>query len=521
MVRTIVGSSNVRRFYTAGKFQDFHPYKIEFCTVKRMFEVTMDAIEDNSRVIISVVENFIEKAISASEDEAAKKKSLEETMDSFMKTIVSAARKNKKSKFAVAYPIRRPGHIWMTENEDRIRKTFEKSFNSQCQANISKIDCVAFASQVFDQDGVHLTEEAGASFVGNMIGMAEDCFEAEVVELEDDITDKILNLGSSVSRDLGNTAISDLKRKATEMSQWRLKLEKNLDLKFRNDNLMFARLREEIDAEVNRKKEDRTLISGFVDPKLIPTNGKEKIDFLRNCALEFCKKLECDFDGQILFASTSGRPDKGNLMLEFKLDSVDKAREIRKSFAMKRIGNILPVGYEKLQVTTVVTQGTKVRTEILRAIARKIESKTEVGYVPTYLPRPILHIKAKDEKSAPGTSFTPRKHIKTLTFADAIEQYGKSLRHEDLHFAYERASWNFQGQMRQNFVVLKDQNELDQTPRTSGESGSGRGRGGGVPGSYRGGPGRGRGEFRGRGGGTKRSYQDDDTPKTGKFQKNR
>jgi hypothetical protein len=188
---------------------------------------------------------------------------------------------------------------------------------------------------------------------------------------------------------------------------------------------------------------------------------------------------------------------------------------------MKRIGNILPVGYEKLQVTTVVTQGTKVRTEILRAIARKIESKTEVGYVPTYLPRPILHIKAKDEKSAPGTSFTPRKHIKTLTFADAIEQYGKSLRKVDLHFAYERASWNFQGQMRQNFVVLKDQNELDQTPRTSGESGSGRGRGGGVPGSYRGGPGRGRGEFRGRGGGTKRSYQDDDTPKTGKFQKNR
>jgi hypothetical protein len=117
----------------------------------------------------------------------------------------------------------------------------------------------------------------------------------------------------------------------------------------------------------------------------------------------------------------------------------------------------------------------------------------------------------------PGTSFAPRKHIKTLTFADAIEQYGKSLRHEDLHFAYEKAAWNFQGQMRQNFVVLKDQNDLDQTAHPAGPGV----RGGGAPGSFRGGPSRGRGEFGGRGGGTKRTFQGDETPKAGKFQKNR
>ncbi len=86
-----------------------------------------------------------------------------------------------------------------------------------------------------------------------------------------------------------------------------------------------------------------------------------------------------------------------------------------------------------------------------------------------------------------------------------------------MHFAYEKAAWNFQGQMRQNFVVLKDQNDLDQTAHPAGPGV----RGGGAPGSFRGGPSRGRGEFGGRGGGTKRTFQGDETPKAGKFQKNR
>jgi hypothetical protein len=34
-------------------------------------------------------------------------------------------------------------------------------------------------------------------------------------------------------------------------------LERNLDKKFRNYNLVFARLTEETDSETNRKKEDR------------------------------------------------------------------------------------------------------------------------------------------------------------------------------------------------------------------------------------------------------------------------
>jgi hypothetical protein len=37
-----------------------------------------------------------------------------------------------------------------------------------------------------------------------------------------------------------------------------------------------------------------------------------------------------------MFASTSGKPEMGNLILEFRVDTVKNAREVRKAFATKK-----------------------------------------------------------------------------------------------------------------------------------------------------------------------------------------
>jgi hypothetical protein len=196
-------------------------------------------------------------------------------------------------------------------------------------------------------------------------------------------------------------------------------------------------------------------------------------------------------------------------MMEFKIESVEKARKFRKVFAQKRIRNELPEGMDKFQVMNLVTQATKVRIEIMKVIAKIVESDSEVGYVPTYLSRPILHIKEKEANGAGAGAGarTPRRHIKSLTFADAIEQYGLRLEEKHLTWAYEKASWNFQGQMRQNFVVLGDQ------AMTGGASGpsrgawprGGRARGGGTP-------------ERGQGG-KKRPMEESDTEESSKAKK--
>lgn len=506
MARIIIGSSNVKRFYSHAKFKSYQPYKMELCTINRMFEVTMESIPDEAKVILSVVENFLEKEITQAKDEDGKKKILTTVKKNFIETVVRVAKLKKKAKFVLAYPLLRPGNKWMIDHDELVTREFEKAFNKQDQANISKVDCLLKGSQHFENDGVHLTRDCGETFLENLLGMAEDSFEAEYIDI--DVAEKIQNLGeaSTKSNEVSGVAINELRRNATEMREWRDHFERTIDKKFRNDNLMFARLREEMDAEVNRKKEDRTLIAGCVDPALMPRNGKEKNDYLKNLAKDFCKKIIPDFDEEIQFASVSGRPDKGNLMLEFKLGSVERARDFRKVFAQKRIGNELPEGMDKFQVSNVITQATKVRIEIMKAIAKIIDSDSEVGYVPTYLSRPILHIKEKETNSGgsgPGARI-PRRHIKSLTFADAIEQFGLRLEERHLTWAYEKASWNFQGQMRQNFVVLADR------AVATGSAGPSRGPRGTGSGTWaRGGGGRGRGmpETR-RGGGTKRAHED-------------
>lgn len=452
MARILIGSSNIRRFYPCDQTKEYPNYKMEAATLQRAFEISMESIPKDGKIIISVLENFIEREINF---EGNKTEAMKKTIQSVVAVVVESARSNREARFALAYPILRPKNKWMTDNEDEIRKEFESAINSQCEININRIDAISRGSQAFEEDGVHLTSAAGKMFVGNLIGMAEESFKAEQVDIgqeEDQIT-KVMKLGKTSATAQIASNLIDLKKSTADLKNWKSHLERNLNSRFRSDNLMFARLRDEMDSETNRKREDRTQVTGLVDPAKVPKTNPERNDYLKNLAKEFCLSIKEDFEGEIMFATTIGNPAKGDLMLEFRVDTVENARDIRKAFATKRSSNSLHESLEKVQVLTVITLATKIRLDIMKAIARRIESDNESAYVPSFLPRPILHIKAKGR----GGNGDPRKHLSSLTFADAIKEYGGLIKDSDLTPAYKRAGGNFRGQMRQHFVVLEDQ----------------------------------------------------------------
>jgi hypothetical protein len=84
-----------------------------------------------------------------------------------------------------------------------------------------------------------------------------------------------------------------------------------------------------------------------------------------------------------------------------------------------------------------------------------------------------------------------------LTFADAVKRFGTKLEEDDLGEAYRRAGRNFEGQLSQLFVVLKEDpdNQRILAPRATGGLQRGTGRGNGAP--RGGGQNRGRGNYRG------------------------
>ncbi len=295
MARILIGSSNIRRFYPCDQTSDYPKYKVEAATLQRAFEITIESVPDDAKVVISVLENFIEKEVNikpAGEKEAAMKK----VMQSVVAAVVASARQRRGARFALAYPILRPKHEWMTENEDVIRKEFEAAVNAQCELNVSKIDAVARGSQEFEADGVHLTLEAGRNFVGNLIGMAEENFKAvqidfEQEEEEEDQISKVIKLGSASAAATTASNLTDLKKVTKELKDWKGHIEKHLNTRFRSDNIMFARLRDEMDSETNRKREDRTQVTGLIDSAIIPKPTLERNEFLRKSATDFCKSI--------------------------------------------------------------------------------------------------------------------------------------------------------------------------------------------------------------------------------------
>jgi hypothetical protein len=99
----------------------------------------------------------------------------------------------------------------------------------------------------------------------------------------------------------------------------------------------------------------------------------------------------------------------------------------------------------RLFVSNSVTLATRVRLEILRAIAKKCSSGVEDMFCMGFTSRPVLQVKRKDGGGQ-----------QALTFVDAIARYGGRVRESELSLAYERAGLTFRGQMAQNFVVLTD-----------------------------------------------------------------
>jgi len=458
MARILLGSSNIRRFYKPAK--SGNNYRVELATIFRAFEVVIDTVKEDDRVIISVIENFIEKAIERADDDQ-RQDEMVEVMERFMEKIGSVSKKHPTAKFVLAYPIRRPANKWMTEMEDQIRFEFEKAFNRQGLLNISKVDAVASGDQIFDRDGVHLTAAAGKNFVTNLIEMGEVAFEAENLEVEDEDEEdsfmgRIGRAAKGSEKETGARCLQQLKMESIEAKNWRKGLESTLNTRFMNDNVMFARLRDEVDSEANKKKEDRTLVVGIDEPENLPRFGLERNDKLKNVALEFCKAVKPDFEGQILFAGTCGKSINGKMRMEFRLETTEQAREIRKIFAIERAAKRIKPELGNLQVMTMVTLATRIRIDIMKAIAKRLETNEETAYVPNFLSRPILHIKKKTKE---GETARTGNFVKTLTFVEAVCLHGRILKRGDLDVAQDKAKGHFRGTMRQHFLLLEELDE--------------------------------------------------------------
>jgi hypothetical protein len=417
--------------------------------------------DDNEAVLISVFENFVVDAVGA--DTVEPESHIDKCIMEFLGTINSSATRLPKTKFGVVMPLRRPALLWYQQRLDLMTKFLEEGIRSMIREksvnNVTIISSITEVSQQFEDDKIHLTKPSAKVFLEVIITAAEKFFSAPLVDLteqgevhDDDDDDEIQGKMKSME--------DRLKRLEHSI---RVQSDKNIA-----NDLMFARSREETDAISNRSKEDRLVINGLKSSTPLPTDPKQRIESLKTLASGIFETLIPGFTGKILFLMQGKSQAQPIPMVEIKMENAEQAIQIRKAYADMKKRKALGREYDSLFIANCVSLATRVRVDVMKAIARRISNQEDLAYVAGFTSRPMMHIR----KAGPPTPNA--KPLKSFSYIDSVTRFGHLVDIDDLETAYGRAGRSFNGQLQQNFVVLneRDQIALQSVNRATSTSGA-------------------------------------------------
>jgi hypothetical protein len=444
MANLLIGSLNVNRHYKASDFPNVRQYKMVKCTQTSGFSAYMISLAPTSQsVLISVVKNFIVNAVGA--DVVEPENASDKCIKDFLTVILDSALKLPNARFGIVLPLRRPAIQWYEERIDAITKFIGEGIRAMISDknvnNVVAINCSPGPTQQFEMDLVHLTKPSTKIFLETILDSAERFFTAEVVDLNK--SGEILE---------GSPNHDQLKLLEDRLARLERTIQVQADKNVAND-LMFARSREETDANTNKIKEDCLVMNGLKSSTPLPTDPRVKMEALKKLAVEIFESLIPNFQGKIIYLSQGKGQGEPIPMVEVRLGKPEFAIAVRKAYADKRKNKQLSRDLESLFISNSVSLATRVRVDVMKAIAREITNAQDLAYVAGFTSRPMMHIR---KAGPPSPSMRP---LKSFSYIDTVSRYGHLVDVEDLETAYGRAGKSFNGQLQQNFVVL---NERDQ-----------------------------------------------------------
>jgi hypothetical protein len=390
-------------------------------------------------VVVSALENFVEQEVALEEHASKKRRRMQDAVWLFTSELVKAATSRPSSKFAVAGPLARPGNAWMTRNSQGIQLTFDMALgHRQVPRNLKVLDPAAPELLAFDQDGILLAPGSGMKYLSHLLEQSEGWF-LEAPSARRECVDREAGLDLATSEE--DTLL--LQVGALSLGPVGGTLEEA------------ARNSEEADRAANCMSQHSTLVFGLVDRSGLPEERREEEAMLRCLALQLCREVKPEFQGEVVSAFLVNRDQPGRLAFRFRLESGSQAREIRKLFQRLSSDGNLPPGLARVVLSPVRTTGTQVRLEILEAIARKLSVQGREAFVMSGLPQPLLFCASRGVASS---------------FVQTVAMHGHLLQRSDLWAAYRRAGRRFVGEMQQNFLVLEDTDcqQEERSPRAPG-----------------------------------------------------
>ena len=331
-----------------------------------------------------------------------------------------------------------------------------------------------------EADGIHLTPAAGDLFlasIGNFlrsesssspdVTLVDELIDVDessddgdgassIAETEEDKLGAILKIVKSNSKRL--SSVKPLKAALDQLTANTSAFEAQVRLRRQRDNLIFARIKEEADSELNRSKEDRVVISGLDRSSLAPTSHLEKKEHYKQVVTALVASalpvpepapLVVEPRPVVVDVTVSLQRDQAKPSVEARFDTVEGAAKFRKAAAA--LAKDKNPDFVQLFFSNSITHATRVRIEIMKAVAKKLTTETEKAFVQGFISRPVMRYLSRnpEEVLAAGAG-------RSYSFVDTVSRFGDLVQSHDLTSAYRRAGSTFRGALEQYFVLLND-----------------------------------------------------------------
>ena len=491
----LYGSSNVYRHYKHGVdsgLTTLASLELVECTRRTVLESHASGLSSPSLIVASVLANFICDVCTGNDVESFGLFG-NQVITQHVEYLGDLVTKWPNLTVCIVPPLLRTRPNWfasllpsytsfLISEVERLNRTGMKLFCS-----------FVVTAEMLISDKVHLTPSAGGEFMdflerevcavklSGTIPQSEDDVEVsdstmiELVSSEEEeesldpnstLDEKLSKIFAAVSG--SRSKVSKLSTRVDKVAASHTQLDSRLTVRRKQDNLVFARLKEEADYETNRSREDRVVITGLVPLRRTPSTHKEKKDHYISLLGDLIKLAIPGVEPvpSVIDVYLTVKKDRSHPVVEAKFDSVHGAIQFRTEAA--KLAKLNTGRFAGLFFTNSATLATRVRIEIMRAIATKLATETEDAYVQGFVSRPLLHYRSVDSshKVAGGAD-------RSYTFVDAVARFGDLLMDVDLTNSYARAGHTFKGAMEHYFVVLGEGHVVPPRP-TPGASGIGR-----------------------------------------------
>jgi hypothetical protein len=461
MESLLIGSSNVYRHFdraiASGLFSG-RGLQLVRCTKKAVFDSQLASLTSASLVISSVLENFIADGCSGVPDDEVLLFGRQQ-ITAHVESVLSFVSRVPDVNVIICPPMFRTKPVWFASYlpDFHLFLTSEVARIGSSRVGVCKPFVVV--PSFLEDDGVHLLPAAGDRFMAHLDAELQSMLvEAMDVPAEvspatgpsaDDRLAKILDVVSSSAVKLDS--IEALGASVTSLTRSTSAFEAFARRRFRDDNFIFARLKEEADAELNKSREDRVVITGLPPPPSSTQTHLDKkkyyIEVINRLIVLACTSVETVPKVNDVYINL--RKDRGQPLVEVRLDTVSGAQLFRREGV--RLAKAEHSEFVNLFFANSVSQATRVRIEILKALSKKLSTDTETAFVQGFVSRPVLQYRVKE-----GAQSSIDDAGRSYTFVDAMAKFGHKLTSDDLALSYSRAGSTFIGAMSQYFIVLED-----------------------------------------------------------------